>query len=312
MKTTFAIVISLFVCLTHTAGLGYISSDGILAVVHSDDFGSVIAITEDNNVIFTANYGPHGEDWGSTGTNPTPFTWLGGYGVQTLNDGTPLKMYLTRHRLYSATLNRFLSADPLGIEGGFNLYQYGEGNPMAYIDPLGLCTSSSGFNLAVQFGDTKIGRGEPSLIFTSDSWGDLGRGTLSAIDGIIPFANPFASYYANPDGSVNSEYLISRQIAGISRDILVSAAIPNIGTYLQHPVKYEIGQMTIQKELYLSLQHLTPVERGAALIQKAGGWWKVGGLSAPGQFINTLGTGLTPGGYLLSIGTLEYFDVKSR
>jgi len=119
--------------------LGFIDANGVLTVAHCDDFGSVIALTDVNGtVLYSANYGPHGEDWGNTGVNPTPFTWLGGYGVMAIETDTPLKLYLTRHRLYSATLNRFLSADPLGLAGGLNLYQYGEGNPMSYIDPLGL------------------------------------------------------------------------------------------------------------------------------------------------------------------------------
>jgi len=126
--------------------LGFISSNNVLTLAHSDDFASIIALTDlSGNVIYSANYGPHGEDWGTTGTNPTPFTWLGGYGVMSLDNGTPLRLYLTRHRLYSATLNRFLSADPIGLTGGLNLYQYGEGNPLAYIDPLGLCSQGSSF-----------------------------------------------------------------------------------------------------------------------------------------------------------------------
>ena len=144
MKKIFAIVFFLFACLMHTVGFGYATFS-----LHDDDFGSVIALTNPQGIVlYSASYGPHGEDWGSTGYNPTPFGWLGGYGVMALNDGTPLKLYLTRHRLYSATLNRFLSADPLGLQGGLNLYQYGEGNPMAYIDPLGLCgieTAERGF-----------------------------------------------------------------------------------------------------------------------------------------------------------------------
>jgi hypothetical protein len=51
------------------------------------------------------------------------------------------QFYLTRHRLYSPVLRRFLSTDPLGIDGGLNLYAYANGNPLAYIDPLGLCAS---------------------------------------------------------------------------------------------------------------------------------------------------------------------------
>ena len=125
--------------------LGFIdAATSTLTLAHCDDFGSVIALTETNGVVtFTAAYGPHGEDWGTTGHNPTPFAWLGVYGVQKINSSllipnSSLELYLTRHRLYSATLNRFLSPDPLGLAGGLNLYQYGEGNPMAYIDPLGL------------------------------------------------------------------------------------------------------------------------------------------------------------------------------
>ena len=110
-----------------------------LTIAHSDPQGSVIALTDTNgNTLHTANYGPHGQDWGTTGHNPTPFTWLGGHGVQMLETDTPLRLYLTKHRVYSATLNRFLSPDPLGLEGGLNLYMYGEGNPLMYIDPLGL------------------------------------------------------------------------------------------------------------------------------------------------------------------------------
>lgn len=40
---------------------------------------------------------------------------------------------------YDAALGRFLSADPLGLGGGPNVYAYCLGNPLAYIDPLGLC-----------------------------------------------------------------------------------------------------------------------------------------------------------------------------
>jgi RHS repeat-associated protein len=123
--------------------LGFIDAAGnTLTVAHSDEQGSVIALTSaDGTVLHTAHYSPHGEDWGSTGTNPTPFAWLGGWGVMKLDApaGYPFELYLTRHRLYSATHSRFLSPDPLGLAGGLNQYQYAAGNPLAFIDPTGLC-----------------------------------------------------------------------------------------------------------------------------------------------------------------------------
>ena len=140
-----------------TVLLGFIDADGALTVAHSDEQGSVIALTDiDGNVLFCANYGPYGEDWGSSGSNPTPFFWLGGLGVMKANPDSlipspsslipsPSSLYLTRHRLYSPVLRRFLSADPLGFAGGANLYAYADGNPLAYVDPLGLCAEDGEF-----------------------------------------------------------------------------------------------------------------------------------------------------------------------
>jgi len=121
--------------------LGFIdAASGTLTVAHCDEYGSVVALTSENGtVLHTACYGPNGQDWGATGTNPTPFAWLGGHGVQKVAVSDHLgPLYLTRYRLYSASLQRFLSPDPLGLVGGLNLYAYAEGDPLTYIDPLGL------------------------------------------------------------------------------------------------------------------------------------------------------------------------------
>ncbi|NLN01051.1 MAG: hypothetical protein GX174_03980, partial [Lentisphaerae bacterium] len=105
--------------------LGFIdAASGTLTVAHCDEYGSVVALTDaSGNTLHTACYGPNGQDWGATGTNPTPFGWLGGHGVQHLATSDHLgPLYLTRYRLYAASLQRFLSADPLGLAGGLNLY----------------------------------------------------------------------------------------------------------------------------------------------------------------------------------------------
>ncbi|AKJ29391.1 RHS repeat-associated core domain-containing protein [Caldimonas brevitalea] len=46
-------------------------------------------------------------------------------------------LHYNRHRYYDPESGRFTSKDPIGIEGGFNPYQYAD-NPTEWIDPLGL------------------------------------------------------------------------------------------------------------------------------------------------------------------------------
>lgn len=46
-------------------------------------------------------------------------------------------LYYTRHRYYDPDIAAFVTPDPLGLDGGDNLYQYGP-NPVDWIDPYGL------------------------------------------------------------------------------------------------------------------------------------------------------------------------------
>jgi RHS repeat-associated protein len=46
-------------------------------------------------------------------------------------------MYLTQFRAYDPNTGRWVSRDPMGEDGGINLYGYG-GNPVSFTDPSGL------------------------------------------------------------------------------------------------------------------------------------------------------------------------------
>ena len=102
---------------------------------HADEQGSTLALTDENgDVTDQFAYSPYGQVLGHTGTNNTPYCWLGGIAVQHQGNG----LYYMLNRYYSADMRRFISADPMGIAGGANLYAYGNLNPLAFVDPYGL------------------------------------------------------------------------------------------------------------------------------------------------------------------------------
>lgn len=98
----------------------------------TDGLGSTLALTNSSGAVQTEyTYDPFGNtsSTGSTSSNPSQYT-----GRE--NDGTGLYYY--RARYYSPALQRFISEDPIGFEGGdINLYSYVWNNPLSFTDPTG-------------------------------------------------------------------------------------------------------------------------------------------------------------------------------
>jgi len=65
-----------------------------------------------------------------------PFKYAGQVGIQAEGNN----LYYMRARYYDANLGRFISEDPIGHEGGLNLYAYVGGNPVMAVDPTGNIT----------------------------------------------------------------------------------------------------------------------------------------------------------------------------
>ncbi len=47
-------------------------------------------------------------------------------------------LYYNWHRFYDPEMGRYINADPIGLAGGMNLYAYVGGDPVNFVDPMGL------------------------------------------------------------------------------------------------------------------------------------------------------------------------------
>jgi RHS repeat-associated protein len=129
--------------LTAGGSVGWLTSLGIDEVIArysqaggryylTDALNTVIARTRaDRSIQNSYLYSPWGETTsiGPDESNPIQYT-------ARENDGTGLYYY--RARYYDPRAKRFLSEDPIGLEGGVNLYTYVGNDPVSLDDPYGL------------------------------------------------------------------------------------------------------------------------------------------------------------------------------
>lgn len=101
----------------------------------------------------------------------------------------------------------------------------------------------------------------------------------------------------------------SKGIGTATRNAELILAIPNIGAWTKNPVLYEIGSSTVPTDVYELMDGLTAIQKGNYLISNFG----LGGTLAlnleavgTGAFAQTIGTGLTPGDWLLVVGASNY------
>ena len=149
----------LLVATTGSATTSYVYAGGMLLyeetgtftkTYHFDSRGSTVALTDDSGIVTDRiAYNDYGAIVQRTGTTATPFLFNGSCGVQTDANG----LYYMRARYYNPDTRRWLSRDPIGENGGLNLYAYVGNHPINSIDPFGL--KDDGFP-ALPFGGRPI------------------------------------------------------------------------------------------------------------------------------------------------------------
>ncbi len=109
------------------------TTEGQLFYYSSDHLGTAQMITDEQaQVVWQGDYSPFGKVDVIVDQLENRFRYPG----QVVDNESGL--FYNWHRFYDPETGRYISADPIGLDGGINLYAYANQNPISFIDPMGL------------------------------------------------------------------------------------------------------------------------------------------------------------------------------
>jgi RHS repeat-associated protein len=102
--------------------------------LHADERGSIVSVTSSSGALLSIN---RYDEYGRTETTNTG-NYLSRFGYTGQRYFGGFGLYHYKNRMYDPRAGRFMQPDPIGYDGGMNLYPYVGGDPVNFIDPLGL------------------------------------------------------------------------------------------------------------------------------------------------------------------------------
>jgi hypothetical protein len=99
---------------------------------------------------------------------------------------------------YDPTIGRWLNRDPIGEDGGINLYQYASNNPTRFVDPLGLDV--------IQFSDPITAPNGMGLHTSTQIGGRFGTNPLGTV-GLTPQSVTLSGLFGDPAVILNPDDL---------------------------------------------------------------------------------------------------------
>jgi len=183
------------------------------------------------NVVAHYEYSPFGKITQSSGTMASDFDYR--FSSEVFDNETGLSYY--NYRYYSAELGRWLSRDPIGEKGGYNLYAMVGNNLIGFIDLLGNCKGSSKhYNYFAAFAGTSFGwftsKKLHSVLFSYDWDAECdSKGKLSLSNGVAKaldstnLKSTEADIIIGGDSVFVSGFLVSENPMLVKKMVFVSA-----------------------------------------------------------------------------------------
>lgn len=131
-----------------------------------DERGSVLSATDSTGAnIYENTYDAHGNPGA---TNSGRFGYAGYMWL------SQARIYHVRARAYHPVLGRFLQPDPIGMAGGINLYGYVGGDPINFVDRMGLAGCPADHPDCIDVYGTRPPRWDPKSWMWPSDWGKIG------------------------------------------------------------------------------------------------------------------------------------------